>query len=645
MNNQVALFTKFDNSKAAIRDIRNYLAGRAMGITRDEALLDEIIKILFSLRDINFNFFYEDSYQNAKIIRSKFAETKESFPDFFDKNDEIMLDPESLNYTIKIFEEISYLNQEKIDIVNDCYEIFIGNHIRGQEGQFFTPKVAVDFLIEAVRPQPNWKIIDTACGACGFLSATFMYFKKNYSDDIAIKSLKNNIYGIDKDQYLSRLGKIHLSLLGGVNANIFNGDSLSFQGIEKKLMPEKFDLIITNPPFGAKINAASVETLRDFSLGYKWKLNGERYINTKELSSKTPPQVLFMERNIDLLKDGGVLATVVPESLLSNKNYKYVIQHLFGEGTIESVVGMPESLFKTSGKSGTHTKTCLLIFKKSRKQNDYPIFFAEAKWCGHDSRANIIPHNDIPDVLNNYKQYCADGLSVQSSLGYSVNRSEIEDNILAPRYYDIDFKCLKNKVEKNNYMFLISELVEKGVLEIKTGDEVGKLAYGTGDVPYIRTSDISNWEVKVDVKHCINDTYYNQLSAKQDIQAGDIFMVKDGTYLIGSLAIITNADIKSVYQSHIYKIRVLPNDLNITSYILLAMLSSDFVQRQIKSKQLTQDIIDSLGKRIFDLVIPIPKQKSALNKVHNNVKELISLKENIKNNYGILINSVNSRLT
>ncbi|WP_207625747.1 hypothetical protein, partial [Niastella populi] len=147
-------------------------------------------------------------------------------------------------------------------------------------------------------------------------------------------------------------------------------------------------------------------------------------------------------------------------------------------------------------------------------------------------------------------------------------------------------------------------LVSEGVIQVKTGDEVGKLAYGTGSIPFVRTSDISSWEIKIDPKHGISEDIFKQLQNKQDVRENDILMVKDGTYLIGTCAIVSKYDTKIVYQSHLYKIRILKPE-RISPYLLLAILSSEPVQRQIKSKRFTQDIIDSLGSRINELLLPI----------------------------------------
>ena len=203
-----------------------------------------------------------------------------------------------------------------------------------------------------------------------------------------------------------------------------------------------------------------------------------------------------------------------------------------------------------------------------------------------------------------------------------MKASEVKDCVLAPRYYDPRIPQSLEKLSETHHLTSIGQLIKDGVLEIRTGDEVGKLSYGTGDIPFVRTSDISNWEVKLDPKHGLSSEIYNQFASKQDVRTNDILMVKDGTYLIGTCALVTKFDTKIVYQSHLYKIRVLKEEV-ISPFVLLAALSSRPVVEQIQSKRFTQDIIDSLGKRIYELVIPIPKDAPKVEYIHSIVKKSI----------------------
>jgi type I restriction enzyme M protein len=245
---------------------------------------------------------------------------------------------------------------------------------------------------------------------------------------------------------------------------------------------------------------------------------------------------------------------------------------------------------------------------------------AEAKWCGHDSRGNPIPHNDLPLISKRLKGQSIKNESI--NLGYKVNSDTITDFVLAPRYYNPEpIKFLKG-LKKSHDLICIQDLVNDGFLEVTTGDEIGKLSYGTGEIPFVRTSDISNWEIKLDPKHGVSEEVYSKYQSRQDVQEGDILMVKDGTYLIGTCAFVSKYDTKILYQSHLYKLRV-KHKGGISPYLLLAALSSKPVIDQIQAKRFTQDIIDTLGKRLYELILPIPKDIKKRNAVEKMVKKSI----------------------
>ena len=616
-------------ARTAIKEIRNYLAGRALGFTRDESLLEEVLKIIFSYiyiklynSSIIINVHELNTEEIAKIYRKQFTFVIKKYPSIFDKNEQILLAPKEILFIHNKLNEIEWIEQG-YDLIRDVYEVFLGSQYRGQEGQFFTPEVAVGALVELVEPQKDDTIIDPACGSGSFLIAAA---KKLSQAAWGKAESPLRICAIDKDKFLARLARIHLGLLLGKNIPVLSIDSLSPGALLKtECGTEKFSIILTNPPFGSKIQAVDEEHKAKYNLAYKWKKDKKtgRYIKTNELQKNVPPQVFFVEKIISLLEDGGRAGVILPESLLSSPKYRYVVQYILDHSQPLAVIGMPEELFKTSGRGGTHTKTVMLVIQKKKIDEDSEIFMAEAKWCGHDSRGRSIPKNDIPRIITNYQAYKKGNLTQESHLGFIIKTKDIQDNILVPKMYSgyIQIK----KINNGNKVISIGELVEEGILTIDTGDEVGKLAYGSGDVPFIRTSDISNWEIKVDPKHMVSNDIYERLAEKQDVQEGDILMVKDGTYLIGSVAYITKHDTRIIYQSHLYKIRLYQNEY-FDRYYLLAALSSPFVREQIRAFSFTQDIINSLGKRILDIRLPIPKTRVEMTKISNYVRQSIELR-------------------
>jgi type I restriction enzyme M protein len=608
--------------RSAFQNIRNFLAGRMMGATRDRALMDELFKCVFAKHWLLKDSSFAASGDVSKSYRAAFAHVKRVLPGIFLETDEIELDPVALQYVDQQLNAVD-LERCRADIFSEIYEAFAASGVKSGEGQFLTPTVAVDLLINMVSPKPGQIICDPACGAGGFLIAAAKYLvaAEGHPKEIAL-----SLHGVDKDAYLTRIARGRLALFLDDMPRVICGDSLA--GVSQEGKPMElggFDVILTNPPFGAKIVAAYGATLLQYELAKKWvRIDGQdsKFVPTGSLNPSTPPQILFLELCLKLLKPNGILGAILPESLVSAKSYSFVVQYIKAKSEIISVVGMPEALFKTSGKGGTHTKTVAIVLqKKSTKAKCASVFFAEAKWCGHDSRGREVPLNHIPQIVSYFAEFKRTGLAKYGNLGIAVPKERLTLN-LAPRAFEFDVASESQSILHSHEVVTIGELVKREVLTITTGDEIGKLAYGTGNIPFVRTSDISNWEIKLDPKQCISEEIYMRYKEKQDVQPHDILMVKDGTYLIGTCAIVSKYDLPMLYQSHIYKIRV-NDDPKVNPFLLLAGLSSSFVQRQIKSFCVSQDIIDSLGDKILQLQIPIPKSKATHQRITKLVQKVI----------------------
>lgn len=613
------------SAKEVFADIRSYLAGRFVGSTRDEFFLEEIVKLIFCKYEFIRGGSLYAPEEVSHSYRSCFRSMVSKYPDIFTEGTELELDAPSIEYVDERLSRLDLAELER-DVMGDAYETFIGSAVKGQFGQFFTPQNAANLLVNMVAPKPDETVLDLACGAGGFLASAASYIQEHFPETDMESYVDNNIYGVDKDSYLSRLAKIRLASLFSSAGNVKCADSLVWDESLVGSGENRFDVILTNPPFGSNISAGSEETLRKFILARKYRSRNDQYVMQDSINLSIPPQIVFLEQCFNLLKPDGRLGIVVPESMISSKKYGYVSSYLLEEATIESIVGMPESLFKTSGKGGTHTKTCLLLLRKSKPPSkDQSFFAAEAKWCGHDSRGRSIPNDDLPTIWENYVVYISESLKDESELGCRVTLNNYKGTILAPRSFTGTIGVsIEDKKDKYDFV-AIGDLLDEGTLSVSTGDEVGKLEYGTGDVPFIRTSDISNWRVSSDSKHKISEASYQALCAKQDVQVGDLLMVKDGGYLIGNCALVTELDTHIVYQSHIFKFRVNENERGLTPEYLLAALSSKYLRAQIEAKTCTLDIINSLGNRHRDLLIPIPKDRQTFERIHDSVANSIAM--------------------
>lgn len=412
---------KPSNLKAVFRDLRNHLAGMTTGITRDEALAQEIINVLFCKildeqeteldETVSFRAGVGESPKEVqRRIKAMFEKVKDaSFGDVFDSSDTIKLDADSLTYVVGELQNYSVMEADR-DAIGDAFEIFIGPALRGSEGQFFTPRNVVEMIVKIVDPKPGEKIIDPACGSGGFLIAALAHVwaqlreeadKKEWTERHLAKrefEIASDCFrGIDKDQFLAKVCKAYMALMQDGRGGIFCENTLEPmsswpEGMQEKIKRGKFDVVMTNPPFGKKIVVKGAAILSQFDLGHKWKRDKETKTVTKTntLHEDQPPQILFLERCLQLLKPGGRLGIVLPEAIFGMPTYEYVVSWLRSRAKIRGVVSMPEALFKTSGKGGTHAKVCVLFVENSKpkEDEDYEIFMADVKWCGHDSRGN-----------------------------------------------------------------------------------------------------------------------------------------------------------------------------------------------------------------------------------------------------------------
>jgi len=231
--------------------------------------------------------------------------------------------------------------------------------------------------------------------------------------------------------------------------------------------------------------------------------------------------------------------------------------------------------------------------------------------------------DEVPDIET-------DEAGPSGPLSYKLRAGRILNNIFVPRYYSPQIEERLQVLSGTHELIPVATLSRQGVLSLDTGIEVGKMAYGTGSTPFIRTSDISNWELKSDPKQNVSEELYEQFKDKLDVRAEDLFVVRDGTYLVGTSCILTEHDTRILYCGGLYKIRVKKKD-QLDPFLLLALLNCPIVKRQMRAKQFTRDVIDTLGKRIYEVVLPIPKDKTLRDKIARETRETVLARVVLRN--------------
>jgi type I restriction enzyme M protein len=458
------------NLKSTFKAIRNHLAANTVGATRDEILAQQLINMIFcKIYDERFTepndvvTFRAGVDENSNDIKERILElfnrVKRKYKEVLDDSDAITLDANSVSYVVGELQNYCLIEAER-DIIADAFETFIGHALKGGQGQFFTPRNVVKMMVDILDPDDEDIIIDPACGSGGFLIEALRHvwrkldaegekyhWNKSNLQEEKMEVALNRIRGIDKDYFLSKVAKAYMAIIGDGKSGIFCEDSLerpeNWQDKTKlKIDMGKFSVLLTNPPFGSKIPVRGEDKLKQFEFGYKWKFDKDtkKWWKTEELKEQEEPQVLFIERCLSLLKDGGRMAMVLPNGILGNEQESYLRQYIQDKGDLFAIVELP---FETFSPNVTINTSVLFIQKGKSDKKD--IFVSINENCGHDKKGRPTDKDDIIKVSSFYSQQIK-----QDENNFFIKRTDIENNFVAKRYLQKFITNLEN-ISKSQY--------------------------------------------------------------------------------------------------------------------------------------------------------------------------------------------------
>ena len=306
--------------------------------------------------------------------------------------DNIRLTPEKIRTVVSYLESVN-LGETDLDSKGRAFETFMGSFFRGNFGQYFTPREIVKFIVDVLPIEHDSKVLDTSCGSGGFLlyalnkirnKASEIY--QNYAKDVRQHDrwfkywhdfAEKNLYGIEISEQISRAAKMNMIIHDDGHTNVITSDGLiSDETIITKtnnqgFKYETFDFIITNPPFGSTIRQTEQAYLKTYQLGKKeedWlavKSSSEQYRDGQST------EVLFIEQDYKFLKEGGYLAIVIPDGILTNSSMQYVRTQIEDWFRIVAVVSMPQTAFMANGAG---VKSSVLFLRKwTKKESDQLI--------------------------------------------------------------------------------------------------------------------------------------------------------------------------------------------------------------------------------------------------------------------------------
>ena len=454
-----------------------------------------------------------------------FQNTKDDFADdrLFEQNEIINIRENSFEQIVKEL-QIYNLSTTSDDVKGIAFEKFLGRTFRGELGQFFTPRTIVDFMISVLDPQEGEYVCDPCCGSGGFLIRAFEYVREHIETDIeqqketikqsfykedydtlsqrekekidqqvadAFNKLNaeldiNNdkgrlrtlsfdcIYGTDANPRMARTAKMNMIMHGDGHGGVHHHDGLlNVNGIFRN----RFDVILTNPPFGARIEKDLLVTeadrvtdevkiakyIRRYGLQYEDALKEvndnvgkpllELY-DTGKMSSLT--EVLFIERCLNLLKPGGRMGIVLPEGTLNNDNLQRVREYVEGRAKILLIVSIPQDVFMASGAM---VKPSLMFFKKF-------TFEEEEEYHKISSSTRIEVAEEYQEELSNIEAKLGkrgkDAASKEEKKALNARHKEIEQLI--------EQRARQLIKERFDYIIPIAEVQKAGISS--TGAEI-----------------------------------------------------------------------------------------------------------------------------------------------------------------------------
>jgi len=347
---------------------------------------------------------HESPEEVYKRIDSIYQKAKQEDAEVF--KEDIRLLP---TIVYNVIEHLQGLAIGKIDLDTKgvAFEVFLGKFFRGDMGQFFTPREIIHFAVKMLNPSKGELVLDPACGSGGFLLNTLDSVRKfaeaNYDEQEAYTHwhnfAKDRLYGIEINDQIARVCKMNMIIHDDGHTNVISHDALdTFETIHKThpgFKQDHFDIILTNPPFGATVKDTEKSYLPTYELGAK-----------KEKRKNQKTEILFIERCIDFVKPGtGRIGIVLPDGILSNSSLQYVRSHILEHCQILAVISIPQYAFSHFGAGVKSSLVFLRRKAKNEQSEDYPIFMGIAEHIGYDATGRKDNQNDLDGIYTEYQRF------------------------------------------------------------------------------------------------------------------------------------------------------------------------------------------------------------------------------------------------
>ena len=430
---------RFDQLKAASSDAllfafrrcHNYIAGN-QGLQKPEAFW-ELLKVIFcKIHDERSSdeveFFVtakERKGLNGRLKAKKrldrlFDELKSEYPSIFAAHDVVEMDPAVLAYIVSQLQMYSLLESD-VDVKGRAYEEIVGSNLRGDRGEFFTPRNVCRMAVAMLDPTERDVILDPACGTSGFLITAMNHVIEHIRAAEATKwgdleraeaaiqqrvrrFAQRRLIGMDLNPNLVKASKMNMVMnndgTGGLyQANSLHAPVLWDENLRSLRILGDVDLLFTNPPFGAKIPIDDPSILEQYDLGHVWRYEGstDTWHRTEKIAAERPPEILFIERCVKFLKPGtGRCAIVLPDGILGSPGLGFVRDWILRHTRVLASIDLHPDTFQPHVSIQTSvlvlerkTEATLKLEQAAGRLKDYEVFMAVANHIGHSKRGKV----------------------------------------------------------------------------------------------------------------------------------------------------------------------------------------------------------------------------------------------------------------
>ena len=336
----------------------------------------------------------------------------------------------------------AFLHQElgnPYDVLNEAFGHFVRDNFRGniEDAQYLTPAEVVELMasmaLEDLKRDGRLSearslvVADPCCGVGSFLAAFAAKYRALGSQAGSQGVPQLQLFGQDKVERMARLATVNLTLFRVFDHSVSIGNSL-YKGSAFDELNGGVDLILTNPPFGARFAAAEIASLAGD--------NAPFFSTLGRTKAPVESELLFVDRDLRLLREGGLLLIVVPDSVISASGIAALLRHhLRSTATLRGVIELPSVTF---AQAGTRTKTAVLYLKKERPTDERSrVFMGVSADLGFqvNSRKGVQikvekGENDLPAMFAAYRSMHQDGTSREATI-----LSKVVSAVAIPRSY------------------------------------------------------------------------------------------------------------------------------------------------------------------------------------------------------------------